>query len=39
MALVFAALVLVSTPPVALGAAGASLHGTVTAAGKPLGGA
>ena len=39
MALVLAALALLSTPPAALGVAGASLHGTVTAAGKPLGGA
>jgi len=39
MALVLAALALASTPPAALGTVGASLHGTVTAAGKPLGGA
>jgi len=34
-----AALAAVSAPPAALGAAAASLHGTVMAAGKPLGGA
>jgi hypothetical protein len=32
-----AALAAASAPPAALGAAGASLHGTVMAAGKPLG--
>jgi len=39
--MVFASAVLAlgGTPPAALGAAGASLHGTVTAAGKPLAGA
>ena len=39
LAVASAALAAAGAPPAALGTAGASLHGTVMAAGKPLGGA
>jgi hypothetical protein len=39
LAAAVAALASMSAPPPALGAAGSALHGTVTAAGEPLGGA
>jgi hypothetical protein len=38
LAVAVAALAAAGAPPAAFGAAGVSLHGTVMAAGKPLGG-